>query len=252
MKLSTFRKNRSVKKSEYVAGKLKVQQKENAASFFSPPVSASPFIHSFNNTCQSLPSTTQHFFKAKLGHDFSNVKIHTNKEAETSANDINAKAYTVGEHIVFNRNEYNPHSYEGKKLLAHELAHVMQYQNGAAVQNHIQRQRSTPVPAAAVVDAATNIATFTVNSVNVVVEPDQTVARGTGVTFHGQRYRVNRTGAVTVAYLRPRVTPSYTGSGARRRVSSVTLSFTLYIKTFFGTRASASDSSAYGDRKSVV
>jgi Domain of unknown function (DUF4157) len=201
----------------------------------------------FKSTNESRLSTeTNTFFKARLGHDFSYVKIHTGKEAEMSANDINAKAYTVGDHIVFNRNEYSPHSFEGKKLLAHELAHIMQNKQGAVTAGYIQPQRSTPVPATAVVDPRTDIATFSVNSVNLVVEPDQTLRRGTTVTFHGRRIRVNRTGAVTAASLRPRVTPTYTGRGRSRRVTSVTLSYTLYIKTFYGTRASSSDTSAYG------
>lgn len=204
------------------------------------------FPPSLTSDSQPLSSSTQQFFKARLGHDFSNVKIHTDKEAEASANDINARAYTVGDHIVFNRNEYNPHSFEGKKLLAHELAHIMQNMQGAVSAGYIQPQRSTPVPATAVIDPRTDIATFSVNSVNLVVEPDQTLRRGTTVTFHGQRIRVNRTGALTVASLRPRVTPTYTGRGRSRRVTSVALSFTLYIKTFYGTRASSSDTSAYG------
>ncbi len=201
----------------------------------------------FKSTNESrLSDETNTFFKSRIGHDFSHVKIHTGKDAEESANDLNARAYTVGNHIVFNRNEYNPHSYEGKKLLAHELAHVMQHEHGAVAKNYIQPQRSTPVPATAVVDPDTEIATFSVNSVNVVVEPDQTLRRGTAVTFHGRRYRVNRTGALTVASLRPRITPTYTGRGRSRRVTVVTLSYTLYIKTFYGTSASSSDTSAYG------
>lgn len=222
--------------NQSVADRSTPQTKEIYPAFFLPVA----------NKGQYLQSPTQQFFKARFGHDFSHVKIHTGKDAEESANDINARAYTVGNNIVFNRNEYNPHSYEGKKLLAHELAHVMQHKHGAVAQNYIQPQRSTPVPATAVVDPDTEIATFSVNSVNVVVEPDQTLRRGTAVTFHGRRYRVNRTGALTVASLRPRVIPTYTGRGRSRRVTAVTLSYTLYIKTFYGTGASSSDTSAYG------
>jgi hypothetical protein len=246
MKLSVFRKNRSARSNVGFPSRQKKQSKENESSSFFPPAKTSCFIQSLSPSGASLPASSNHFFKARLGHDFSNVKIHTGKEAETSANDIEAKAYTVGDHIVFNRNQYNPHSFEGKKLLAHELAHIMQQRLGAVAQEFIQPQRSTPIPATAIVNPDTNIATFSVNSVNMVVEPDQTLRRGTTVTFHGRRIRVNRTGAVTAASLRPRVTPTYTGRGRSRRVTSVTLSYTLYIKTFYGTRASASDTSAYG------
>ena len=102
----------------------KGQRKETtSSSFFSP---SSSFIPSLSTAGQPLPPSTQHFFKARMGYDFSHVKIHTGKEAESSAAAINAKAYTSGEHIVFNRNEYDPHSFEGQKLLAHELTHVTQ------------------------------------------------------------------------------------------------------------------------------
>jgi hypothetical protein len=227
------------KKNTYKSGYSKAVTNDNKGTdtFFQPV---------FSSANHSLPSSTNQFFKARMGHDFSNVKIHTNKDAATSANELNARAYTKGEQIVFNEQEYNPHSTDGKKLLAHELAHVVQQRNGAVANGYVQRQRSTPVPATATVDPATEIATFTVNSVNVVVEPDQTLTRGTRVTFHGHRHIVNRTGALTVAYLRPTVTPSYTGTGRSRRVASVTLTYTLYIKTFYGVNASASDTSAYG------
>ena len=65
-------------------------------------------------------------FESYLGADLNNVKIHTNQEAIHSAESINAKAYTSGKDIVFNNNEYNPNSSDGKKLIAHELTHVVQ------------------------------------------------------------------------------------------------------------------------------
>ncbi len=236
----------SRKSSRKYSGNQNLQRKESVSSAFFSPAKASSFFQSLDSGDSTMPAFTNQFFKARLGHDFSHIKIHTGKEAEASANDLDARAYTIGNSIVFNRNEYNPASVEGKRLLAHELAHVLQHKNGTVAQSYIQPQRSTPVPATAVIDPDTDIATFTVNTVNVVVEPDQTLRRGTSVTFHGRRYRVNRTGALTAASLRPRITPTYTDSGRRRRVTSVTLSYTLYIKTFYGAAASASDTSAYG------
>src|SRR6266498_13001 len=86
------------------------------------------YIQSLTGKGQSPPGEAQYFFGKKMGHDFSNVKIHTGTEAEKSAKDINAKAYTTGNNIVFNKSQYNPASAEGKKLLAHELTHVIQQQ----------------------------------------------------------------------------------------------------------------------------
>ena len=63
----------------------------------------------------------QHF-----GHDFSKVRLHTDSLAEQSANEINARAYTVGQKIVFGKGEFASHKSEGRRLIAHELTHVVQ------------------------------------------------------------------------------------------------------------------------------
>lgn len=65
-----------------------------------------------------------------MGYDFSNVKIHTDTAAAASAKAINAKAYSYGNNIVFNDGQYNTASFEGKKLLAHELTHYVQQNSG--------------------------------------------------------------------------------------------------------------------------
>lgn len=71
------------------------------------------------------PSTAQ-FFSARMGYDFSHVEVFTGPEATASARQLSAQAYTIGNRIVFNTNRYEPETEKGKKLLAHELAHVVQ------------------------------------------------------------------------------------------------------------------------------
>jgi hypothetical protein len=66
--------------------------------------------------------------ESRFGHDFSRVRVHTDARAADSARDVQALAYTVGEHIVFGREQYAPHGSSGRRLLAHELAHVVQQQ----------------------------------------------------------------------------------------------------------------------------
>lgn len=84
-------------------------------------------VHSvLRQSGQPLDTETQSFMQARLGHDFSNVRVHTDVRAAESAGAVDARAYTVGQHIVFNREEYNPGTREGRQLLAHELVHVMQ------------------------------------------------------------------------------------------------------------------------------
>jgi hypothetical protein len=68
--------------------------------------------------------------KARLGHDFSHVRVHDDSRAHESATAVNAHAYTVGSDIVFQRGGYNPATPEGKLTLAHELTHVIQQSEG--------------------------------------------------------------------------------------------------------------------------
>jgi uncharacterized protein DUF4157 len=76
----------------------------------------------------TLDTSTRKFMEFRFGHNFSNVRIHTNDKAARSARSINALAYTVGNDIVFGEGQYQPHTYAGQKLLAHELTHVIQQQ----------------------------------------------------------------------------------------------------------------------------
>jgi hypothetical protein len=68
--------------------------------------------------------------EGRLGHDFSDVRIHDDGAAHDSARSVNAHAYTVGSDIVFQRDAYDPSSTEGRTTLAHELTHVVQQRSG--------------------------------------------------------------------------------------------------------------------------
>jgi Domain of unknown function (DUF4157) len=111
----------------------KLQRKEAADSSTSNGTSS--YIQTLNGKGSALPKAEQQFFSARMGYDFSHVRVHTGNEAAASAKEVHAKAYTIGNNIVFNEREYNAGSTEGKTLLAHELTHVVQ-QN----ENKIQRQ----------------------------------------------------------------------------------------------------------------
>jgi hypothetical protein len=62
----------------------------------------------------------------RFGHDFSRVRVHDDARAAESARAVNALAYTVGSDVVFGPNQYSPGTPEGRRLLAHELTHVLQ------------------------------------------------------------------------------------------------------------------------------
>jgi hypothetical protein len=87
----------------------------------------------------ALDPGTRGFFETRFGHDFSGVRVHRDAAAERSAEDINALAYTVGHDIVFGAGRFAPATPEGRRLLAHELAHVVQ-QEGGVRRNVIQRR----------------------------------------------------------------------------------------------------------------
>jgi len=73
-----------------------------------------------------LDPATRSFFEPRFGRDFSHVRVHTSSEAAASARSINAHAYTAGSDIVFDAGQFSPQTPQGQRLLAHELAHVMQ------------------------------------------------------------------------------------------------------------------------------
>ncbi len=88
-----------------------------------------------NSSGRSLDKSARSFMEPRFSHDFSDVKIHDDRKAAESARSIEALAYTVGNNIVFDSGQYDPHSDSGKHLLAHELTHVTQQSNS------IQRYR---------------------------------------------------------------------------------------------------------------
>jgi hypothetical protein len=90
---------------------------------------------------QSLPKDVRAAFEGPLGRDLSDVKVHTDGKAAESARNLRARAYASGTDIVFASGQYRPHSREGGRLIAHELAHVRQADRGAA---KIRRDGETP------------------------------------------------------------------------------------------------------------
>lgn len=78
-----------------------------------------------------LDAETRAFFEPRFGHDFAGVRIHDDTAAEASAHSTHALAYTFGHQIVFRSGQYSPTTDEGRCLLGHELAHVVQQSGGA-------------------------------------------------------------------------------------------------------------------------
>jgi hypothetical protein len=110
-----------------------VQRKEQAVD--TPPLTSSvaASIQNLRGGGSALPAGTRAFFEPRLGADFSDVRVHTGTRAEEAARSIGARAFTLGHDIAFARGQYSPKSGEGRRLLAHELTHVVQ-QNGSQAQ----------------------------------------------------------------------------------------------------------------------
>ncbi|MDC4224075.1 MAG: DUF4157 domain-containing protein [Candidatus Manganitrophus sp.] len=70
-----------------------------------------------------LDAATRGWMASRFGEDFGQVRVHTDDRAAASARTLGARAYTVGSDLVFEAGEYAPATAEGKRLLAHELAH---------------------------------------------------------------------------------------------------------------------------------
>jgi outer membrane protein OmpA-like peptidoglycan-associated protein len=79
-----------------------------------------------NSVGQPLDATTRTEMEALFGHDFSGVQMHTDPQASKSAEALDANAYTSGQDVVFAEGRYAPGTAAGKKLIAHELTHVVQ------------------------------------------------------------------------------------------------------------------------------
>lgn len=121
-----------------------VQRKSEGAAI----ADTSPAVESDVRTLQGegspLPPATREFFELRMDTDFSKVRVNTGGRASQTAKSLGARAFTVGSSITFGEGEYAPESLEGKKLLAHELTHVVQQDGAGRGKGHGQRAAALP------------------------------------------------------------------------------------------------------------
>lgn len=107
-------------------------------------VAAPPIVHEVvRSPGDPLDARTRSRFESRLGHHFSNVRVHADARAAESALAVQALAYTVGNHIAFGDGLYAPDTAAGDELLAHELAHTVE-QTSAPGTNDVVRRRRIP------------------------------------------------------------------------------------------------------------
>jgi len=103
-------------------------QKKNFAPGNSSLVNAAmeSSIRKLQNAGVPLKEAQLEFFQSRLNADLSSVRVHNSQEGQTLAHSLHAKAFTVNNHIVFSKNQYQPDSMQGRELIAHELVHILQ------------------------------------------------------------------------------------------------------------------------------
>jgi hypothetical protein len=104
----------------------KLQRKSLPSGGGVPSQSPAHVSNAISSGGQPLDLQTRSFFEPRLGYDLSSVRIHTDSTANQSARAIDARAYTLGKDIVFGAGEYAPSASAGRRLLAHEVAHIVQ------------------------------------------------------------------------------------------------------------------------------
>jgi len=93
---------------------------------------------------RSLPQATLSFMESRFAHDFSSVQIHTDSQAAAISRQLNAKAFTHGQHVYFGSGQYQPDTSAGQLLLAHELTHVVQQTGGSKHRSQLPSWQRPP------------------------------------------------------------------------------------------------------------
>lgn len=119
------------------------------ASSADSPATPQPIVGStLNSRGKPLDDATRSFMEERFDDDFSRVRVHTDSAAAASARSLGALAYTVGNHIAFRDGTYEPGTGASRKLIAHELAHVVQQRQSERHAVHRQTAAATPGAAA--------------------------------------------------------------------------------------------------------
>lgn len=111
--------------------KQSIQTKRTASAQSDTRLDTGAAVHTATHGGMPLSNDVRSYVEPRFGHDFSQVRVHADAEAADAARALQARAYTFGRDIVFGAGEYAPSTAEGKRLLSHELTHVIQQTGGA-------------------------------------------------------------------------------------------------------------------------
>ena len=110
--------------------KMPVMRKAEGGGSFETSPQFSSQLSNTRGGGHAMPTGTQSFMENRFGRDFSHVRLHTDGTAANMSAGIQAKAFTHGSDIYFNRGEFQPNTEGGTRLLAHELTHTVQQERG--------------------------------------------------------------------------------------------------------------------------
>ena len=132
-------------------------------------------IQSMQSGGQPLPGSTRNFFESRFGYDFSGVRVHTDSQADDVSRKLNAQAFTIRQNVFFSAGRYEPHTTQGKWLLAHELTHTVQQQsskpltaNSPSVQSYPDKHTLNHAPVKLHRKAATGAISISSNTPSVI------------------------------------------------------------------------------------
>ncbi|TKJ38540.1 hypothetical protein CEE37_12300 [candidate division LCP-89 bacterium B3_LCP] len=121
---------------------IQTQQDANRSSEVTPNLASQ--IQAIRSGGRSLPQPCRNYFEPRFGRDFSDVHIHTDSKADDVAKSINAKAFTLGQDVFFGSGQFAPGTEGTKKLLAHELTHVVQQNSNILNFSNIIMRKQNP------------------------------------------------------------------------------------------------------------
>ena len=164
----------------------------NIVPAFDPPVvqrlseaqtaeTASPESLQNNSTGQSLEPSAREILEPKFGHNFENIRIHSDTEADRLSQNFQAQAFTTGSDIFFRQGAYNPHSRDGLHWLAHELTHTIQQSVGPVSGTPNEQGVLVSDPSDSFEQAAEQTADTVMNSDT--ISPKSLGTRGSGGTL---------------------------------------------------------------------
>jgi flagellar motor protein MotB len=132
-------------RSDHPAASAKQVQTKSSHAGDSGGMAAPPIVHDvLRSPGRPLDTATRAFMEPRFGHDFGKVRVHADARAAEAASSINARAFTSNRSVVFGANQYAPQTESGRRLVAHELTHVVQQRAPTVQRKEAAEVREAP------------------------------------------------------------------------------------------------------------